>query len=305
MNHHQVVFLGLLGWHIFLASLFTIYQFYLFSSNRIESNLIGYWNLDDGKITANLDWCELNYIYSYYIAEFYNSFTSLSFSFFGIIAIYYHFDLIKKEGMFFYSYIALIFVGIGSFYFHCALTYESELCDELPMVWVVLLMFYNILDNPYPKLHIHLICWSTFVTIFVIICVFIQRHGILENIARGIASSTFCFALTYSLYKCYIIQYQYNTISELSKLFKLGIMIFCFAELCWVLDIVACSIIQNCCGEIINLQFHAFGWHVLLSYAIYILNMEILYFRYCCKLGKRNQYQLVWKYSFLPIIRPL
>ncbi|TRY56321.1 hypothetical protein DNTS_031854 [Danionella cerebrum] len=60
----------------------------------------GYW----GTPTSTLDWCEENYVVSYYIAEF--------------------------------------SVGIGSWSFHMTLQYEMQLLDELPMIYSCCIFVY-------------------------------------------------------------------------------------------------------------------------------------------------------------------
>jgi dihydroceramidase len=73
----------------------------------------GYW----GEPTATIDWCEKNYEYSHYIAEFWNTLSNFSFIFLGLYGLK---NSIEKgfEWRFHSQFIAVIITGIGSAMFH-------------------------------------------------------------------------------------------------------------------------------------------------------------------------------------------
>ena len=77
------------------------------------------------------DWCEQNYIWSSYIAEMWNTISSLSYIFLGL------YGLSKYNKLKWYNninYISLIFVGIGSTIFHSTLSRFGQILDELSIV---------------------------------------------------------------------------------------------------------------------------------------------------------------------------
>uniref|UniRef100_A0A8C2JUD2 Alkaline ceramidase n=1 Tax=Cyprinus carpio TaxID=7962 RepID=A0A8C2JUD2_CYPCA len=90
----------------------------------------GYW----GTPTSTLDWCEENYVVSYYIAEFWNTVSNLIMilpPIYGAIQTY-------KDGLevrYVWSFLGIAAVGIGSWSFHMTLQYEMQLLDELPMIY--------------------------------------------------------------------------------------------------------------------------------------------------------------------------
>jgi len=115
------------------------------TENSINStNSSGYW----GAQTATIDWCELNYEVTYYIAEFWNTVSSLIMvilPIFGIIWYYKFSKMYEKESIqlktkfslsisIVWCYLGLMLVGIGSMMFHMSLLYKYQLLDELPMV---------------------------------------------------------------------------------------------------------------------------------------------------------------------------
>merc|ERR1711988_64419 len=82
--------------------------------------------------TASIDWCEENYAYSPYIAEFWNWLTSLIMAVMGIsIAVFYA----RIPFRFFVGAMLLVLVGFGSAAFHGTLSYEGQAMDEIFMFY--------------------------------------------------------------------------------------------------------------------------------------------------------------------------
>jgi len=104
---------------------------------------MGWW----GPITSNVDWCERNYVVTHYIAEFYNSTSSIPMILMGIFGMIWSFQLQTQFQLrFISSFFFLALVGVGSTMFHMTLLYEYQLLDELPMILGTLVFFYCILD---------------------------------------------------------------------------------------------------------------------------------------------------------------
>ena len=114
----------------------------------IPNKTSGFW----GEQTATINWCEINYEVTYYIAEFWNTISNLVMILFPIYGIYwsyvhtqYAFDVETKENFktrFFkipysvlFSHLGLMVVGLGSWMFHMTLLYPMQLLDEIPMVF--------------------------------------------------------------------------------------------------------------------------------------------------------------------------
>lgn len=96
-----------------------------------------YW----GPITAGIDWCETNYSVSPFVAEFWNTVSSLWMVVIATMGI--------VTGMFSGSpwrfeiaYFLLAVIGLGSVLFHGMMTRTSQLSDELPMVWLMMSLLY-------------------------------------------------------------------------------------------------------------------------------------------------------------------
>ena len=87
-----------------------------------------------GPITANYDWCEANYAVTDYVAEFFNTCSSIpTFT----VGLYFALKS-KKHGYGFQFSLAgwmLAVVGLGSCAFHGTLTRIGQIADELPMLY--------------------------------------------------------------------------------------------------------------------------------------------------------------------------
>eukprot|EP01084_Bolivina_argentea_P138148 243286_1 len=98
----------------------------------------GYWGLPN----SDFDWCEYNYLLTQYIAEPWNSITSLLYVIVAMIGQYYLSLTVPKhiydnsKDIQFLGWI-LIAIGCGSTLFHSTLLYKTQLVDELPMYYLV------------------------------------------------------------------------------------------------------------------------------------------------------------------------
>lgn len=103
---------------------------------------VGYW----GPITSTLLWCERKYVWSYYVAEPVNTFTNFMFMGLALYGMY----LVHRERLpsrFIACYACLGIVGFGSFLFHMTLKHETQLGDELPMIWGGGVVTYSFLEH--------------------------------------------------------------------------------------------------------------------------------------------------------------
>ena len=76
--------------------------------------------------SSEIDWCEENYVYSPYIAEFYNSLSNIIYIFLYYIGLYSIKNIYCKN----YDrklLSLLLFTGICSFYFHATLSLFGQI----------------------------------------------------------------------------------------------------------------------------------------------------------------------------------
>jgi len=101
---------------------------------------IGYW----GPKTAAVDWCEPNFDTTYYIAEFWNTMTSLPVCCGGFFLIYMGMKFNYDRRIFLCGAL-LALTGFGSALFHGTLLYTGQVLDEVPMVYTSTAGLYTLL----------------------------------------------------------------------------------------------------------------------------------------------------------------
>ncbi len=100
----------------------------------------GYW----GAPTSSIDWCEQNYRHSFYVAEMFNTVSSLAMVLAGALGMYLHRRLALR---FLLAFASVLVVGLGSIAFHATLRFEHQVLDEVPMLYAVILMVYILVES--------------------------------------------------------------------------------------------------------------------------------------------------------------
>src|SRR5258706_3964253 len=98
----------------------------------------GYW----GIIDSTIDWCEPNYIITVYIAEFFNTISSLPMVLWAFLGFFLTRKYVNCESRFSFAFLMLGLVGLGSVAFHGTLRYHYQLLDEIPMLLMDLILVY-------------------------------------------------------------------------------------------------------------------------------------------------------------------
>jgi dihydroceramidase len=122
----------------------------VFVSNNIRSNGFGFapeWTPKlHGKL-ANHNFCEEDYRYTSYIAEFHNTWSSLPIIFYGSVGPYYTRKYATKELRFSFAFISIGAVGIGSALFHGTLLRIGQVFDEVPMLCIIFVGIFCFVEN--------------------------------------------------------------------------------------------------------------------------------------------------------------
>jgi len=251
--------------------------------------------------TATLDWCEENYVVCHNIAEFWNSFTNLTFL---LLAAYGAYMVIRQkfELRYLMAYLTMGFVGVGSFLFHATLTYEMQLLDELPMIYCVCVVIFCIFRaEKKPR-------YGRPLKIFLIL------DAILITLIYLVNKNTLFFQVSYGLHILVIVlrgSQLFHRLpnshgkKQLKSLFLFGYIAHASAFLLWNVD-------NHFCGKLRSLreqfgilapmlQLHAW-WHVLTGIGSYVYIVGNQYMRILL-LEMEEEFELKWKLGVIPMIK--
>lgn len=262
--------------YIFLA-LFPLVKGIMKFGNE-NSNFPGFW----GPVTASIDWCESNYVVSYYIAEFFNS-TSNVFPIISGIFLSIRANQLNVGSMYVIPGLVLCLIGIGSLLFHGTLLFQAQLLDELPMIYLQMLCLYIAIKTEYrcalPKLK-----WS-FIA-FSIIYSFLHihyRYVLVFHIVFGcILAPSIMYPLKFTAGDRYIQKNQ----------------IYCYSL--FVASFVAWKLDQLYCDQIEHLYLHAF-WHIGTALSAIYWYTSVLYIE-LKHVRLHTHVAIKWKFHVFPHI---
>ncbi|TPX32844.1 hypothetical protein SmJEL517_g04120 [Synchytrium microbalum] len=220
------------------------------------SPIIGY----HGVVTSTVDWCEENYIVSFYVAEYWNAISNMVFFVFVAIGLY-SCRACKSEWRFVTAYLSLGIVGAGSTLFHGTLLYEFQLADELPMVYGMAAFVYCTLQMWPPERHSAILAIS--ITLF---CAVITVWYLTTRNFLVFAVAFFAELMIAAIAPIFYIRRLANThlkeATRLGWLFATSIGAFAFAFALWIVDNTQCSVLRDWRAEVgyplrVFSEFHA------------------------------------------------
>ncbi|KAJ1762171.1 hypothetical protein LPJ58_000749 [Coemansia sp. RSA 1591] len=253
--------------------------------------LVGYW----GAVTSSMDWCEENYEWTPYIAEFFNSWSSLAMIVLGECCARMNptgnqaFTLLGRS---------ITVVGIGSWLFHATLKYSMQMTDELPMLWSISIACYIAVTTQYDINRAWfkrwLVLWTVFVTVL--------TAGFSGKVQFVLFQGSFNGLSLVMAYLCWRGKKELEEaqMSHVAKLFWAGIKLYASAAIVWLTDTNLCTYINGQEESVLpfNMQLHAW-WHVLASLGLVYL-VVLLMGHYC--LVKNVPFKLRYIMGVFPYI---
>ncbi|GLT59604.1 hypothetical protein SLA2020_324140 [Shorea laevis] len=217
-----------------------------------------------GPVTS-ADWCEKNYVYSSYVAEFFNTISNTPGILLALIGLI---NALRQrfEKRFSILHISNMTLAIGSMLYHATLQRMQQQGDETPMVWEMLLYIYILYS---PDWHYR----STMPT-------FLFFYGAGFAVAHALVRFGIGFKIHYivlsllcipRMYKYYI----HTTDVSAKRLAKLYLVTISLGSLCWLFDRFLCEDISR---WYFNPQGHAL-WHVLMGFNSYFANTFLMFCR--------------------------
>ena len=236
----------------------------------MQTNPTGYW----GPSTSTVDWCETNYQHLFYVSELFNTASSLVLVLVGLVGVLLHRRVLERR--FLLAFALLSVVGVGSTAFHATLQREHQMLDELPMLYLAIVIVYILLeDRPQRRFG----SWFPLALL---------GHAVLVTYLTAFTRGTaqfFLFQVSfaslefYALGRTYVLQRR-SPDASVKRLFRLGIAAYALAIVLWLSDIQFCPVLNDTLPShgLPNPQFHAW-WHVLVSCGFYTLLLVIAHDR--------------------------
>lgn len=226
----------------------------------MADGLSSFW----GPVTS-AEWCEKNYVFSSYIAEFFNTISNIPCILLALVGLV---NALRQgfEKRFSILHLSNMALAIGSMLYHATLQHGQQQGDETPMVWEMLLYIYILYS---PDWHYR----STMPTfLFLYGAAFAVVHALFRfGIAFKVHYMILCLLCIPRMYKYYIHTQDFYA-KRLAKLYVASIF---FGTLCWLFDRLMC---QKISGWPFNPQGHAF-WHVLMGFNSYFANTFLMFCR--------------------------
>jgi dihydroceramidase len=226
----------------------------------------GFW----GTPTSTVDWCEVNYAVTPYVCEFFNTFSSLTIVAAGALGALLHRRILEPRLL--AAFVLLALVGVGSIAFHATLHFELQMLDELPMLYLVTLMVYLLLEpGPAP----HFGAWLP---------ASLVGYALLATASAAFTRGQFqfyAFQLSFGSLELFCLL-RVSVLSThpmnapVRPLFRLGLTCYLVAIVLWYLDLRFCDLMRYRLPSLglPNPQLHAW-WHVLVSCGFYLLLLVV------------------------------
>ena len=212
---------------------------------------VGVWGLP----TASIDWCEPNYAITPWIAEFWNTVSSLAMVTAGLIGLAsrrFAWEIRVAFGL-------LVLVGLGSMAFHGTLRFELQMLDELPMLYLVTWLVWLLVETgPERRLGLWFpLALVAYVLLATAGATLNRGHAqfLAFHVSFG-ALEIFCLARV-----TWLALRPEN--APIRRWFILGLAAYATGIAVWFVDLEACP-------WVVGLQLHAW-WHVLVSLGFFLL----------------------------------
>jgi len=223
--------------------------------HRPEDPGVGYW----GPRSSAVDWCENNYTWTFYIAEFFNTITSLPAAFLSFYGLYLTYKYGYDKRFFVVNFLVGL-VGIGSAAFHGTLLYTGQIMDELPMIYASLSILYAVLEMESDKRPVYkylapaLLAYSV---VFTAVYLYLPSFFIFFLIG-------YIIGILVLVYRCSLIYRNPATLTHQKVFIVLSVGFYIGGWLFfWIPEILFCDQIQA-------FNFHAW-WHVTSSVGAFVM----------------------------------
>jgi dihydroceramidase len=224
----------------------------------------GFW----GKVDSNVNWCEQDYAVSFYIAEFWNTISSLPMIYFGIIGYLAAKNRAKMpmpdgtrraERHLLAFFLVLSVVGLGSTAFHGTMRFFAQILDEAPMVFGGVLLNWLMLDLPDAPMR--WLPWVEFPIVTAATLVYVITHKF-----YGIFLICYCVPVAVQVFgswwKVHRAPDAHLVPEDVRHMWKMSVYWYVFGTALWIIENIWCSYLPSW------LELHAI-WHLCAGYGTF------------------------------------
>ncbi|KAH7017919.1 ceramidase [Ilyonectria destructans] len=267
----------------------------------------GFW----GEQTSTLNFCEEDYVLSFYCAELCNTLTNGLFLWLGAKGIH---NCIKYShpSIFMVAYAGYIVVGLGSISFHATLKYPMQLVDELSMIYTTCLMMYASFSFSRSRsfsilLGVSLLGLAGFITLYYHITKDPDFHQTAYGLLTALVVFRSMWVMESQLRPALEAQGRKNSSELLKTMWAMvitGLLVFLGGYLLWTLDNEFCPQVTGWRRTIglpwaVLLEGHAW-WHLMTGLGAYYYITWGIWLRRCLT-GHDDEYVLHWPRLFTSI----
>jgi dihydroceramidase len=227
-----------------------------------------------GPATSTVDFCESNYAISRYVAEFFNTASSLFIVLAALLGLGLHHRAVERR--FQLAFVAVALVGVGSTAFHATLRFELQMLDELPMLYSALIMVFILTER---RLRGR---WRAAFPFLLL------AHGVLVTSLTAFTRGPLQFYLFHLSFgslevlalACAWLASRRHTNTLALRQFRRGMGCYLAGILVWFVDLKYCDFLGTVLPAhgIANPQLHAL-WHLLVAAGFYQLLVFLIYDR--------------------------
>lgn len=257
----------------------------------------GFW----GVPTSTIDWCEENYVVSFYIAEALNTVTNLCFIALASFAIYHAYHN-KLDLRFIFAAFGFLLVGIGLWFFHMTLRYEFQLLDELPMIYATCIPFWSVFSQFKSRKGSAIVGLLIFAAANTLTAIYLHvKDPTIHQVGYACLNAGIIFQSA-RLAHGHITDKA--ALKQLDRTMLAGVSIFLLGYFLWNMDIHLCSLARATrrnWGMPYGFVLEGHGWwHIFTGTGVYyyLVCQEYLH---CWLNGTEKFYSFEWSYG-LPVV---
>ena len=248
----------------------------------------GYW----GAKTSSVNFCESDYQHTPYIAETWNTLSSVFIVLLPLLGLLYGNP--TGEARFKVAYCVLVIVGLGSITLHTTLLSIGQSMDELPMLWMCSSIFYCLVDNDRNNKHGNKVGLAVSAFAIAQTLIYLRIQSLYEVFVTGYLTMVALIVIWTAKKAWY--DTSFFTLRAL-WLFSVTQYIAVGSSV-WILDMYYCEHYQVYYDMIGGVTWHIL-WHFAAGIATFTTIQQLIFLR-LVELGHKPVVEL--KFGCLPIV---